>query len=167
MEGARLRIRERKSYDEIAKIPGFKEKSGAHDAVMRHLRSEQISNSEQLRSETVAIFDEVSEILLKGIRKGKTYDVERLVRVLDKRDRYVPGFEAPIQIEFEDKREIKAEAEILIGKFKSKPICLWSRGSSMSDFKVGDVIVCDPDAECFANGKSIAVALDIQPADCP
>lgn len=122
MEAARLRLKERKQYREIAQILGFKEATGARDAVFRHLLPEQAASSAEARVEILTDLYEVAGILLGRVRQGEVELSDRYIRVVERIVK-IEGVDAPVRLEVEDvtDAQIRADAEKVVEKFKSKP----------------------------------------------
>lgn len=82
-------------YEEIAELCGWKSKSAAHKAVTRALAELAQEPAEELRALELRRLDEMLAGLIWRARLGENTAVDRVLKIMQERRRYVPGVEVP------------------------------------------------------------------------
>lgn len=88
------------SYDEIAKLVGWASKGAAHKAVMKALRQIPADGVEELRALELRRLDTMlAGGLFNRARRGDVAAIDRVLRIMAERRRYVAGLEVPTTAE--------------------------------------------------------------------
>jgi SOS-response transcriptional repressor LexA len=89
------------SYEAIAEMVGWKSKGAAHKAVMKALQETKAEDVAELRALELRRLDSLLEGgLYRRARQGDVGAVDRVLRIMEARRRYVPGLEVPHREEF-------------------------------------------------------------------
>lgn len=84
-------------YREIARLVGWKSAASAHRAVMNALAALQAEPAEALRDLELTRLDAMlSGGLWRRARTGELAAIDRVLRIMAERRRYVPGLEVPV-----------------------------------------------------------------------
>lgn len=132
-----------KTFTEIAEIVGYADRGSAYNATFRAIRRETVDNVDEVRdlelsridrmveaswpmaTASITEFDKsgekISPLLLSARMDNQLKAQATILKLMERRARYLPGIETPIELKIEDLREVRAEAETLVGKFMDKP----------------------------------------------
>lgn len=87
------------TYDQIAKAVGFADESGAYKAVRRAIERRQYDAVDDLRAMELDRLDELHRSLWPKALNGNLHAVDRLLRVMQQRAKYIPGLEVPTAVD--------------------------------------------------------------------
>jgi hypothetical protein len=94
------------SYDDIARVLGYKSASGAYHAIKAGLKKTLQEPAEELRFLELSRLDEALKAIWPDVRKGSLFAIDRFLKISERRSRLL-GLDA--------KTEIALHGEILAG----------------------------------------------------
>ncbi len=88
------------TYEDIARLVGWKSKGAAHKAVTKALREVSRERAEDVRTLELGRLDALlAGGLFRRARAGEPVAIDRVLSIMDRRRRYVPGLEVPVGAE--------------------------------------------------------------------
>lgn len=94
------------SYEDIARVLGYKSASGAYSAIKAGLKKTLQEPAEELRFLELSRLDEALKAIWPEVRKGSLFAIDRFLKISERRSRLL-GLDA--------KTEISLQGEILAG----------------------------------------------------
>jgi len=88
------------SFPQIAEKLGYRSPSGAHKAVMAALKKMIQQPAAEVKEMELARLDDALMAIYPDVRRGHLGAVDRLLRILDRRSKYL-GLDAPVRVKDE------------------------------------------------------------------
>jgi len=86
-------------FDDIAEQVGYTNRGTAYETVMRAIRRETTQNVEEVRAAEIARLDELMLTLWPKARRGELQAIDRVLKLMERRAKYLGGLEAPAKID--------------------------------------------------------------------
>lgn len=99
-------------FEKIAKALGYASRGAAYAVYKNSITRSTEANITAIRDRELTLLDEIEASLLIKALKGDQQSAAQVLRVMERRAKYIPGLEAPARLEIDNTPTAEREAEI-------------------------------------------------------